>query len=181
MPRDRQRRRWKEGNGPRGTRPSVTRSGLGAGKARSARTLLPVPQPISNPLSPCLSPNRWAARHLIPCGSRNNCSKNGVNSRQPLISSPYKIELEPNASLRSLLASSLLVDRVERAKMFLNLHGCFSTSQRRTGCSAPGSVGPSPISPSLLPRKTSSQESQMESDVYPPETAQRPLLLLPQI
>src|SRR5215475_12596161 len=38
MPRDRQRRRWREGNWPRGTRPSVTRSGLRAGKARSAHS-----------------------------------------------------------------------------------------------------------------------------------------------
>jgi hypothetical protein len=38
MPRDRQRKRWREGGWPRGTRPSVTRSGLRAGKTRSARS-----------------------------------------------------------------------------------------------------------------------------------------------
>jgi hypothetical protein len=38
MPRNWQRRRGREGNGPRGTRPSATRSGLRAGKARPARS-----------------------------------------------------------------------------------------------------------------------------------------------
>src|SRR5215471_20712047 len=38
MPRERQRRRRREGGWPRGTRPSVTRSGLRAGKTRSARS-----------------------------------------------------------------------------------------------------------------------------------------------
>src|SRR5207249_5292238 len=105
MPRDRQRRRWREGGWPRGTRPSVMRSGLRAGRTRPARSSGYVKQQVE-------IGNSGSLRSSTTSTTSSDCGQRSLRLRR----TPQQAWMERRGSttVRTLRRTSRISHRLKR-------------------------------------------------------------------